>query len=103
MLYRNTGIHFNLHKVNKIICLSGTLPVVKPLKPYSLANGLRCIGTQMTRMLWAYTVELQATRIITDFLPHGSRSEEHTSELQSRPHLVCRLLLEKKKKKKKNT
>src|SRR3989442_2343265 len=38
--------------------------------------------------------------------PHGDlrspghprpRSEEHTSELQSRPHLVCRLLLEKKK------
>src|SRR5690625_6643752 len=28
------------------------------------------------------------------------RSEEHTSELQSRGHLVCRLLLEKKKKKK---
>src|SRR3989442_10623265 len=27
----------------------------------------------------------------------GERSEEHTSELQSRPHLVCRLLLEKKK------
>src|SRR5437870_6243567 len=36
-------------------------------------------------------------------LPHraalGRRSEEHTSELQSRGHLVCRLLLEKKKKK----
>src|SRR3989442_3764019 len=35
------------------------------------------------------------------FLPSASRwrrrSEEHTSELQSRPHLVCRLLLEKKK------
>src|SRR2546429_6789823 len=28
----------------------------------------------------------------------GQRSEEHTSELQSRLHLVCRLLLEKKKK-----
>src|SRR3712207_9005209 len=28
---------------------------------------------------------------------HGSRSEEHTSELQSRQYLVCRLLLEKKK------
>src|SRR6266498_5744910 len=27
----------------------------------------------------------------------AARSEEHTSELQSRPHLVCRLLLEKKK------
>src|SRR5437660_6759249 len=31
------------------------------------------------------------------------RSEEHTSELQSRGHLVCRLLLEKKKKRKKQT
>src|SRR5207253_5336403 len=30
------------------------------------------------------------------------RSEEHTSELQSRGHLVCRLLLEKKKKKQNN-
>src|SRR5256884_4162650 len=29
--------------------------------------------------------------------PTDSRSEEHTSELQSRLHLVCRLLLEKKK------
>src|SRR5437660_8534571 len=33
--------------------------------------------------------------------PRETRSEEHTSELQSRGHLVCRLLLEKKKKKKK--
>src|SRR2546422_8109706 len=31
------------------------------------------------------------------------RSEEHTSELQSRLHLVCRLLLEKKKKQEKHT
>src|SRR5258708_18543767 len=30
-------------------------------------------------------------------LPHLNRSEEHTSELQSPDHLVCRLLLEKKK------
>src|SRR3989442_9398744 len=32
-----------------------------------------------------------------DLAPGQWRSEEHTSELQSRPHLVCRLLLEKKK------
>src|SRR2546429_2128289 len=32
-------------------------------------------------------------------LPKSKRSEEHTSELQSRLHLVCRLLLEKKKNK----
>src|SRR3989442_9103296 len=36
---------------------------------------------------------------LCSMLPLGSRSEEHTSELQSRPHLVCRLLLEKKKQK----
>src|SRR2546429_3627897 len=30
-------------------------------------------------------------------VPYSRRSEEHTSELQSRLHLVCRLLLEKKK------
>src|SRR2546429_5356408 len=34
-----------------------------------------------------------------DRIELGRRSEEHTSELQSRLHLVCRLLLEKKKKK----
>src|SRR5690554_7173806 len=37
----------------------------------------------------------------TDWRFRTERSEEHTSELQSRPHLVCRLLLEKKKKKEK--
>src|SRR3989442_1977537 len=36
------------------------------------------------------------------YLRMHHRSEEHTSELQSRPHLVCRLLLEKKKKNKPN-
>src|SRR5690348_18093010 len=35
-------------------------------------------------------------------LAGGARSEEHTSELQSPVHLVCRLLLEKKKKDKRN-
>src|SRR5207253_7846414 len=51
---------------------------------------------------------LNATTVLTGVTKHlGSfvhvqlkRSEEHTSELQSRGHLVCRLLLEKKKKKK---
>src|SRR5690554_2310775 len=38
--------------------------------------------------------------IVISALREWMRSEEHTSELQSRPHLVCRLLLEKKKKQK---
>src|SRR5436309_13286436 len=40
-------------------------------------------------------------KLMRPFGKIGSRSEEHTSELQSRENLVCRLLLEKKKKKKK--
>src|SRR5438045_8318740 len=39
-------------------------------------------------------------RIAKEAGPNSERSEEHTSELQSLRHLVCRLLLEKKKKKK---
>src|SRR5436305_5227584 len=42
---------------------------------------------------------LGCTRIFAIASEFPNRSEEHTSELQSRPHLVCRLLLEKKKKK----
>src|SRR5690554_2495618 len=46
---------------------------------------------------WDGEVIYQSERL--DFYQHTiERSEEHTSELQSRPHLVCRLLLEKKKK-----
>src|SRR2546422_1089760 len=40
-----------------------------------------------------------ASTFTRSWIPCGGRSEEHTSELQSRLHLVCRLLLEKKKKK----
>src|SRR2546422_8628042 len=39
-----------------------------------------------------------AAAIMAFQFTYGVRSEEHTSELQSRLHLVCRLLLEKKKK-----
>src|SRR2546422_4773564 len=40
----------------------------------------------------------QPERLERDRVHCPARSEEHTSELQSRLHLVCRLLLEKKKK-----
>src|SRR2546429_6563631 len=47
------------------------------------------------------TIDLDLQRYIAQIFPAGQRgavrSEEHTSELQSRLHLVCRLLLEKKK------
>src|SRR5690625_1599157 len=48
---------------------------------------------------------LERLTIFLDEYPNDlqARSEEHTSELQSRGHLVCRLLLEKKKKKNNKT
>src|SRR5947199_7762620 len=48
------------------------------------------------------TVEIR-DGALTYSVDRDGRSEEHTSELQSLRHLVCRLLLEKKKKKKKQT
>src|SRR5437899_8843155 len=44
----------------------------------------------------------RSARRCSPLCAHRKRSEEHTSELQSLRHLVCRLLLEKKKKRKKN-
>src|SRR3989442_7472261 len=40
--------------------------------------------------------QIQPLECSLDAFVFSGRSEEHTSELQSRPHLVCRLLLEKK-------
>src|SRR2546430_6501927 len=48
---------------------------------------------------WRAVFNLQCVRgTQCDMNPESSRSEEHTSELQSQSNLVCRLLLEKKKK-----
>src|SRR5690554_7358076 len=58
-------------------------------------HNMEAIASSATTVLMGY---LAAN---TERIRIGSgRSEEHTSELQSRPHLVCRLLLEKKKKNK---
>src|SRR5690625_6544033 len=48
--------------------------------------------------IWGYTiVDQHVKKAIVNWIHHRhTRSEEHTSELQSRGHLVCRLLLEKK-------
>src|SRR5690606_41083487 len=47
---------------------------------------------------WTLVTNLvNAPHSCNDRLPGAARSEEHTSELQSRENLVCRLLLEKKK------
>src|SRR5690554_7509328 len=50
---------------------------------------IKLVSDKVTRDKFVETVK-------DGFATSSERSEEHTSELQSRPHLVCRLLLEKK-------
>src|SRR3712207_8698259 len=57
-------------------------------------------GSEMLRLRaagGALTAHLPRPRARSHYIPEIPRSEEHTSELQSRQYLVCRLLLEKKK------
>src|SRR5690625_5800780 len=51
-----------------------------------------------TRCIMGVSTTIDAVAAHESAKPKLARSEEHTSELQSRGHLVCRLLLEKKKK-----
>src|SRR2546422_8071296 len=78
-------------------------PPRSPLFPYTTL-----FRSQPIRPLGAHRRKLSQVNVQDLFVEEnqrvqrlvlGRRSEEHTSELQSRLHLVCRLLLEKKKKK----
>src|SRR2546422_1701789 len=73
-------------------------PPRSTLFPYTTLFRSRC-----ARRSWARTRRSSGSSTSTTSRRRTrspTRSEEHTSELQSRLHLVCRLLLEKKKKKK---
>src|SRR5207253_10713210 len=72
--------------------------------PISLCRGLagRALDAWIIRpkpvlAVLAIHQRIAKPRHVTRGFPYLGRSEEHTSELQSRGHLVCRLLLEKKK------
>src|SRR5436305_3104929 len=53
--------------------------------------------TTLFRSNYMIRVDLVGVNLVFNATCNCNRSEEHTSELQSRPQLVCRLLLEKKK------
>src|SRR5687768_17897097 len=74
---------------------AGRVAVLQELLERDLAEVARLLGhVHDRRDLRADVIGLLGLQV--------ERSEEHTSELQSRLHLVCRLLLEKKKKKQMN-
>src|SRR5690606_27164272 len=78
--------------------LSGGMSFNRFLRPYMIAASIIFLFTLVSN-IWIipYTNKVKVNFENVYVKPH--RSEEHTSELQSRENLVCRLLLEKKKEK----
>src|SRR5215208_7549819 len=89
---------FNTFKISKLnltlvfFFLVILLPPRSTLFPYTTL--FRSLGTVYATTVLRRRDEPPANLALVDV---DERSEEHTSELQSRGHLVCRLLLEKKK------
>src|SRR3712207_7433555 len=83
------------------LSLHDALPILVDSSPVGQVSCPTVIATQADGVL--LTVDAQNTRkgsvqrAMRSLTAVGARSEEHTSELQSRQYLVCRLLLEKKK------
>src|SRR3712207_8852597 len=73
-------------------------PPRSTLFPYTTLFRSRCIAAEGGELGQLLVHDLDhVLRGDVPLLPRLQRSEEHTSELQSRQYLVCRLLLEKKK------
>src|SRR5258708_24756849 len=70
-------------------------PPRSTLFPYTTL--FRSLGLRCRLQVLVRDVEVAVPQVVADCELVFSRSEEHTSELQSPDHLVCRLLLEKKK------
>src|SRR5690606_40208803 len=89
------------------LSLHDALPILSVIDLYIIGTAKRRSGDvcrPMSIVLHRHYVFLLAPRraygdllLIGRRAPYFDRSEEHTSELQSRENLVCRLLLEKKK------
>src|SRR3712207_8956054 len=75
-------------------------PPRSTLFPYTtlFRSAARDLGERAHRELLVVGRQVRVLEHRRDLVLRGRRSEEHTSELQSRQYLVCRLLLEKKKK-----
>src|SRR5687768_17803371 len=84
------------------LSLHDALPIFRPLVAASLAAAAASAAGLVLLVAPGVIVYLGLVFVGPIVVLEGispARSEEHTSELQSRLHLVCRLLLEKKKKK----
>src|SRR3712207_7294514 len=78
------------------LSLHDALPILRRQRVHPGQCGA---GECVERAAGQLTVRDVPERVLLHGHDHHERSEEHTSELQSRQYLVCRLLLEKKKNK----
>src|SRR5690625_6755505 len=107
----NAGVDAVVEKYGKVdilVCNAG-IQIVKPLVDFPYDEWKRLLAIHLdgafltTRACLKHMYQANYGRVIFMGSVHSKeasvlkRSEEHTSELQSRGHLVCRLLLEKKK------
>src|SRR3989449_5653219 len=93
------ALHLASYTVLGLFCFfAGALNLIDPVK---IPHGIMFLA--VCGFSWGYVFGILMARkevVVLGFLASIAwRSEEHTSELQSRLHLVCRLLLEKKKNK----
>src|SRR5947209_20492842 len=102
-----TPLHIRLLMLVCFVFLILRPPPTSPLFPYTTlfrsyepARYLAGVAVAATIAGWALAQNPVFLHGLTIPQAAAGRSEEHTSELQSRQYLVCRLLLEKKKKKK---
>src|SRR3712207_7409615 len=84
-LFRSAGL---------VVCV---IPTAVASRPWSIRDPWTCRTEAWVRLPSTLCVLATAPSTPLAIAEGGSRSEEHTSELQSRQYLVCRLLLEKQK------
>src|SRR5690625_6127110 len=90
-------------KYSKLDTLAPNVPPLFLITPacrdcvHDGSPGFQVLSTRPSQAAMNTNNSQRASRARMDMRSCSGRSEEHTSELQSRGHLVCRLLLEKKK------
>src|SRR5438445_13150521 len=97
LLYCFCCFHLTATPVTYTLSLHDALPIYRA---DGTASGVVPLRTKIVTLASCKpsALAVRRSRQRDDLRAQGHRSEEHTSELQSRQYLVCRLLLEKKKK-----
>src|SRR5690554_906334 len=100
---QRVGVARGLAVDPNIMLMDEPFGAVDPIVRADLQQELLRLQRELDKTIVFVTHDIDEAFLLGHQIVILQRSEEHTSELQSRPHLVCRLLLEKKKKKQTTT